>query len=583
MNLNRWTAASLCLTVMLSSSMAMGQDLGTSAKRAPQDILSAVPSDAWAVLCIPKVSRLDKKLSSLGQQLQVPVMGLAMARMMAGISGGWNDDGGLAAAVLPMNNMAEVTNAVVLFLPTTDYAALTATLSPETDESGANTIRVWDQKLYAAPFGSFAVLSQSNDALGKVLKAGSSFKSKLERSRLTRIEADEITLWLNMSAITKSQMFNGVAAMMAAMGQDVDIFRQFDTASVSLHLDTAGVTLGLHADADPESDMGKTMAAAGASSETLLKGLPKDRFIFALGQMSSKEASKLGAEMVDEMLAKAVTGEGEEKKLVDSLRKVLADVVARMRHVSMTVSALAPGSDGLIGLAVVLTTDGASKGVCEAVERSITDVKKAFAENPDAKDYINLVNYAAGAEKIGGASVDHLKVDLPAEAGSEEWAGHLAKIIGKDQVLFRFAAVDDKHLAITLGGGKARFAEVIEAARSGSTALASDPGVKHVASHLPKKRTMESYIALDRVPKLVADVAKAIGQPNPIPVEIPEINAPLAFASAPVGKAGSQTEIFLPMELIRTIKDVAGPLMAGQQQQQQQQQIQPAGEGAPGN
>ena len=82
-----------------------------------------------------------------------------------------------------------------------------------------------------------------------------------------------------------------------------------------------------------------------------------------------------------------------------------------------------------------------------------------------------------------------------------------------------------------------------------------------MAEHVAKKRSSEVYISVDRLIKTLVAVAKVIGKNVPLTAAIPEINAPVAIPSSASGKAGVQTEFFVPMEVLSAVKDVVSAQM----------------------
>ena len=128
--------------------------------------------------------------------------------------------------------------------------------------------------------------------------------------------------------------------------------------------------------------------------------------------------------------------------------------------------------------------------------------------------------------------------------------------------LARVAVDDSWHVAITLGGGMAHMRKVIAAVKSNAAPLSDDVGLRRVAKFVPKKRNTEIYFAVDQLGKLIGRIAKAVG--NPFPYTIPEINAPVAMVTSLVPPAGTQTDVYIPIELITAIKDAITNAM-GQQ------------------
>ena len=169
---------------------------------------------------------------------------------------------------------------------------------------------------------------------------------------------------------------------------------------------------------------------------------------------------------------------------------------------------------------------------------------------------LSHIEYKVGVEKARGIDVDHIVIKLPDQAKAELGETGMATIkavLGTDGLLARIAVVDDLHLAVTLGGGLAYLNEVIKTTRSNAAPLAGDAGLKRIAKYVPKKRNTEVYLAADQLGKLIGRIAKAVGEP--FPYTIPEINAPAAMVTSSVAPGGSQTDVYIPIELITAIKD----------------------------
>lgn len=529
----------------------------------PQDILSAVPGDAWAVLCAPNIGKTDARLTTMIQRLNLPMMPgnpLMIAKAMMGLTMGFDDSGALAVVVMPVADLTAFAKSMVILLPTSDFDQLMSVMNPEPMEGGISKIYFLDKESYVARHGKWTAMAQTPETLAGVLKSKTSAKSRFNKHQMKRFQSDDLTLWLNASAITSSDLFAAFAPMLVISSADPEMLKQFSSLEVSLRFDPSGLNLGYYIDAAPESDMGKSFRAAPATTESLLTGLPSEPFVLAAGMAASESQSRLNAESVDKMLTtKGAQGGPEVAAVLEGLRPMIKYLIGSIRHLSMSIAPLRAGPNGMIGMTVVLTTEGDSKKVCTTIGEMIDRVKKGLAENEDAAEILNLVEYKAGAEKSGTVQVDHLMVSYPSE-GSQEWREQADKILGAEGVLFRIAAVGDKRVAIAFGGGSERFAAVVKAARLNKASLADDEGIKRVSAFVPKKRSSEGYIAVDRLVRMIGEIAK-VGD-FPWPVVMPEINAPIAMVSAPAGKAGLQNDLFIPMEVIVAAKDAAMNAMA---------------------
>ncbi len=564
----RIAAVSCCVAILTASVFA--QDLSTTTvKRSPQDVLSAVPGNAWAVAIVPNLNQFDRKITTLMQQLQVPIpfAPLAMTKMSLGFQNGFDDDGGLAVVMMPMADGASPGKSVLILLPTTDYDALVTPLGPELVEGTISKIYFMDEEAYVSPFGRFAAVAPSQELLTKAINARTSLRDVLATDRLARIEKDELTVWANFTEFSKSNLYKGFAAMAQMAGGDMSMVEQFDTGSISLRIGESGINFGMHVDAQAGTALAKAIATAGSTDETLLIGLPAEPFVFAGGQMSSETGAQQSAKMMDEMFEKMADKAGEQKELVNSMRAMLIGIIRNMRHVSFSVAAIDGGADGMIGVTLVLTTEGQSKAVRDTAVKAVSILKKVMDDDAQAAEYSKLVEYKVAAEKIDGIDVDHFKVTLPSEELGEEFHNAMKVIVGQEGILIRLATLDDRHTLVVFGGGGERFKKAAAAAKSDEKGLANNPGIKHVAANLPSRKNSEFYFALDHLARLAINIGTAVGESMPIKAsQIPDINAPIAVVSTPVGKTGSQTEIYIPMKLLQSAKDIAMAQMMAQQQ-----------------
>ena len=114
--------------------------------------------------------------------------------------------------------------------------------------------------------------------------------------------------------------------------------------------------------------------------------------------------------------------------------------------------------------------------------------------------------------------------------------------------------------------------EIIDELKAGKALLSKDGGIQRVSAKLPKRKTAEVYIAVDRIVSLIRNVTEATGSGEMFPIRMPEINAPLAYATTADGHVGT-IELYVPMELIVEIKNTTmqmlGTMMGGGMQQQQ--------------
>ncbi|MFH0980241.1 MAG: hypothetical protein V2A79_01715 [Planctomycetota bacterium] len=554
------------------------------ADEAAPDVLAVAPADAWGVICVRQMGEMDKKLNTLVQQLNLPSpfpnpisMGLSMLGFVSGVDA----TGGVGLVFLPAPSFQAVRDRIVVLIPTKDLKELLSLMEPEEVEPGISKVILQNQPLFAAQKTAHAVLSPSLDAVKAVLASTASVRSKLNPYQAKHYEKDDLLLWINAEGVTTSGPFKMLAPMLQMMNVDPAMLTGLRTLAVSLRITPAGLGFGFFADAIPGSDADKTMSSQKGTTESLLLGLPKDRYVLGYGGMSSKEASEMGAGMLAKILdhPQIQALQLDPAKLAQ-LKDMLLARVKLLRTLSVGIWGLSEGPDGLVASAKVVGLDGDPKEGLALFAELVTLIKGGLIPDPKAASMLAGLEYKVGAETLNGVSVDHLSFDLAKAFGEEaqkawvqEAVGVISKILGKDALLVRAGVVDANHIVMTFGGGAERFKAVAALVKAKQSPLAEDGGIQRVRAQLPTTRNAEAYLAVDQLLNVINAIAKAADQPIP-PLSLGELNAPLALGTEPVEKGGSQSELFVPMELVVAVKDLAMNMMGGSGDR-------PGGPGAP--
>lgn len=543
-----------------------------ASKTPPKNLLDVIPDDIWAMIYLPSMAQLDEKVAKYAQRLNLPMLfaPTMMARMMTGLSSGVDDRREFAVVLFPVSDASKVGDSTAILIPATDHASLIALLSPEDVGDGVSSIKLMDKSAFTASTGGYTIMAPTRDVLARVLKATKTLRPKFNRHQLDRLATDDVTVWANSGAITSSELFTGFTQMIEASGavNGLGQLREFNTVGVSLRQEPTGLALGFYMDAKPATEMHAALAEMPTTTESLLNGLPRGPFVATGGQIRSKAISALAAKMFDKMLddldnksanETEKTGPAGGKQMGRVLQRIRAPVktlIADLARIAVSVSPLPEGSEGMIAVAKVIATHDDARRVCTALREIVDGVKQEFADDTEITELLSHIEYKVAAEKAGSVNVDHLVIKLPEKTKTdigEEGMAAMKAVLGSDRLLARIAVVDDRHVAITVGGGVAYMSKVIEAVKSNAAPLSNDAGLKRVAKFVPKKRNTEAYFAVDQLIKLVSRIAKAVGEP--FPVTMPEINAPVAMVTSLVPPAGTQTDIYIPIELIAAIKD----------------------------
>ena len=518
-------------------------------------LLNAVPGDAWAVISVRSLAEFDKKLSNLSMMANAPMAGmsyLAMAKGMLGFMSGIDDNGSAALVVMPAETPETISQHLVFLLPVSDYSQLFSMQTPEDVGDGVSKILVSGSDTYAAQKGSFAILGPTVESVNAVRKSTTGVVSKFTPHQLARWSADDLTLWGNFGDLTASPMFDMASAMAQGSGMSLDWLRDFQAGQLSLAFGPEGIKIGVYYNAKPGTPMAKAMASVKPPAGSLLTGLPADGFVGGMGSVSSKENSEYGAAYCDKMFAEALQSP-EAPPFLGTLQPLVHKMVASFRSVAVSVNQLKEGSDGVLSVTAVVSVDGGSDAFLGSIGETIAAVRAGLSEE-NAAMMDSALEHKRQAE---GGSVDHLVIHPEALDATEEDVATMNKVLGSEGLLIRMAPVTADRVAFTLGGGPAQ-AEGVAALVKGSQAPLADSAVVKAAA-VPADRVAEGYLSANGVMDLATAIAQATGDMAPPPM--PPVDKPVSFFSRAVEGGGLQTDIVLPIELIKALSQMAMGMM----------------------
>ncbi len=574
--MTRWDCVGIVFVLCLGLALAPavrgqeGEQAPPAEQTAPQgttNVLSVIPTDAWAVVVVRNLNELDRKLMALSQHLNVqPISALQMAKMAMGLSAGINDDGGVAGVLLPVPNVVgNYLGGLVILVPVTDYNALATSLQAQEPVEGVSKAMLMQQESYVAKVGDFAVLAQSPEPIKLLIKGQETagLQNRWSPTQLDHFKTDDVAVWINAESILSDPQIQPMLMILAGASGGSTTMEQIQALRdlmVSLKIEKGGVQAGLYVGLKEGTEPAKAMVSGGATTEPLLVGLPGEEYIFALGMHSSAEAAKYNADMILAGLSNPALKAKVDAEKLEQLKQILQNTLLSVRHVAFDASALPAGPDGIVGLAKVVEVSGDAKVLARKFSEVVNLLASGLIADPEVQKAMTMVRYVEDAETVADVPVDHLIVDMSQiEEIKPEDLATVKKIIGQEGLLFRIAIVDDKHIAVTLGGSSKRMEAVIATTKANKAPLDDAPGVKAAAGELPDKRAIEAYLSVSRLMSTTAEISKLTDeQPPPA---MPKVATPLALVAGPVGAAGYQVDLLVPMELIVALKDMG--LMGG--------------------
>jgi len=425
----------------------------------------------------------------------------------------------------------------------------------------------------------------------------------------------DLFLWVKTSAVPEAlrkevaDTFRGLMTMgnpsgreqaESSIAQMQKFFNELSDLSAAISLDARrGLLLSFFLRASEGTDLAAMMAAARPADGPLLVGLPDEPVVLAVGARASltPQAEQQMRENALGTIRSLDAADGDPiipEETLNTIVDAYVKLASGAEQVAVSVSGL-PGASrpaaqdapatateeaghGLLAVtAVVKVKDSAAwrdqarklfdagKEVLGLVIAKQMGGEKSGAETAEGKspkDVLGAVQWREKAEEIGGASVDHLLIDLARipEIDADS-AREIKAVIGREGVLVRVGVVNEHMVAICFGGGPERFATVAGLAARGEAPLAGHKDLAKVAGRLPAaNRTAEGYLNVDHLLKTIVTVAAQVGSPMPFPL-IMQNAAPVAFVASQVSPVSQQVDVLVPIELAVSVSDMIKPIV----------------------
>ncbi len=525
---------------------------------AAKGLLEVVPGEAWGLVSVRSLAEFDKKVTNLAMEINAPMAGmsmLAMAKGHLGLLAGVNDEGSLGVVVMPAETAEAVSQSLAILVPVSGYTDLLSMLSPEDAGDGISKILFMGNETYAAEKSGYAVLGPSPELVKTILQGKSSLSSQMTAHEQKRWAQDDFAAWGHLSALTASPVWSAIAEPMNATGMDLAMLEDFKSAGLSVRLGAEGITFGYYVGAKQGTAMASALNDLKVPSNSLLTGLPAEEFAFAMGKASNKAASELGGKILEQIFA-ALAQQPEAPPFVAKLQPVITEMITSLRTVSFGVNGLAEGADGTMAVTCVIGVDGGAEQFLSQFGQLFDELKAGMAtdEAPGLDDFVHYIPKAEG-------DASHLKFHPAAMGADEADVTKMTQLLGKDVALVRMSPAGAEHVVVTVGGGAAHLDNVVGLVQGGKSPLTEHAEVKAVASMLPAGRFFEGYLSPNGVMKLAGAIAKATdggALPN-----LPPVEKPVAMYSAIVPQGGAQTDILIPMDLIKALMQMAMAGMGG--------------------
>ena len=517
----------------------------------------ALPADTLMAIAVHDLAKVDRRLTRLAGQLGVSVSPYTLAKGALEIVTGLDDTGSAAVALLRPKPGASPAGNLILLLPTPDRNAALTFLNPKPLDDGSIKVTLRGRESFAAGKGAFTVFGANLETVRRVLHGEKGLHERLMAEQRRSIAAHDVSVWLDVDVLSLNEQDTKTGPWWRrALNSNADLLSECAAIDAGAHVRPDGIALEAHLVRAKTAGTGM----AGDTTESLLRGLPAERFILATG-LSGSQAPARAATMTNVALTALAEFNVLDPVQAVALRESYKRITARIASASASISLLEGGPDGRIGITKVLYTREGASALLRDIEALVSVFKAGPFTDPRVNAVMSRLAYRRAAETSQGLSIDHFYVDLSDIETVDQAA--LVETFGQDGLRARLGVIDGQRVVITVGGGLERFELVVATVRSGNAPLAADTGIVSSAKQVAAEHSFEAYFAFDRYAELMRHIAGVMKQPLAIP-EVPRLDAPIAVTIHEAAPRVTQIDAFIPIEVIIAVKDALMKGLAAQ-------------------
>jgi hypothetical protein len=593
-----------CFNRITLAAVAM---LALATASASAQVMQHVPSDSEVVAKVSNLKAVSDKIAALGQRFGIAPFFPPLADPLGSleqdlkITQGINANSDAAVIMLdPDKYGPEVKQYGVILIPITDYktflsnfsrptdasdkpapdnaTAPTSQPAPITDAQGISTIAFPNafDSAYVAQWGNYAAISKVKLAVATpgtgLTVSGLAAKELTDKDlvvyiNMPLVKAKAITALKDnranaMDGFDKmmARHPNNVAmrpmlkAMVSTLLDDAEIMLQeSQAATYGISIDKTGIHTTILGEFIPDSSIGQTVAGIKNSSESMLAGMPAEKYLLyggmawdpqAMGAIYDKIAAPIRAQLSQ--------GDDSTKTMVTALdlyRKAITTMQGQSFGWIAPTGTIAEG--GIFKGVSVITGDAAAM---MDIQHSMLDLQSDFAKTSGDPNLKTTTTYTANAKQVDGISFNQFKVQFDTSPASTMQARQAARMLrmmyGPEGMVGLTGVVDAKHLLTGLGAGDDTLTHAADAIKANQDTLGTLDELKDVQANLPTQRLAAFYVALDQMAMTGASYARQFGLP---------LNLQLAPHMAPIGAtvATEQSAIrfdsFIPTQTVQSL------------------------------
>jgi len=555
---NRWIVNTVRTALIVATGLFISPVLaGDDAASKTKDALKLIPADAMMFVSVPDMKTLDADLKRTFTDLELTEsVGLPDGSLLAYLRANMpffehvDEDGSAAVFFMPASSIPEFQQKQVLMLTAKDADKLLEALNAQPAEDGTKTVALFGQPLHAMARDNHVYFASTGELAKTAVEATEGIDTKLQAEELDALAGMDVSMHMSDTFFKVVKTMADMFMPMMMQAQDADPFTaksmEMNKKNIDMFFEgVAGMSVGLGLGADgfsgsmgmrikPGSDLAKQYKLK-TSDKPLVTGLPVGDYVFAFGGTVVREQMEVSFESLEPFFELTRDVEGLDQEKIGKLKDNFRELLLSMTGVHGVIESLKPDSGYLIGASMLIDTANSANFI-KRIEDHVTESKALIADadeeliDAQVKKMVESITFDRDAAKVADADVSVLKVDLgEVEDLDEEEQEQLEAVLGDDGLTFRFAAVGDKQVAMTFGGGEEYLSRLIDSAKSGKAPLMEEKGVKLIMDRLPKEKSTVYIFAVDHGLALGQNIADALDEER-LPLSNEPIDAPMGIS-----------------------------------------------------